>query len=109
MYHAGNNLEQITDLDDLGGRKTISLFISPASNCLSFSDITSICLPILKSEISIGTICLTKVRKSSLDSSVTYPSTLESISVYIISSTDSSITSIISITTILMVYIYIYY
>jgi hypothetical protein len=52
---------------------------------------------------------LTKVRKSSLDSSVTYPSTLESISVYIISSTDSSITSIISITTILMVYIYIYY
>jgi len=68
IYHAGNNLEQIRDLDDLGGRKTMRRFISPASNCLSFSDITSICLPILKSETSVGAICLTKLRKSSLDS-----------------------------------------
>ena len=35
------------------------------------SDITSICLPILKSETSVGAICLTKVRKSSLDSCIT--------------------------------------
>ena len=45
--------------------------ISPDSNWRSFSDITSICLPILKSETSVGAICLTKVRKSSLDSCMT--------------------------------------
>ena len=71
IYQAGNNLEQITDLDERGGRNTMRRLISPDSNWRSFSDITSICLPILKSETSVGAICLTKVRKSSLDSCMT--------------------------------------
>ena len=45
--------------------------ISPDSNCLNLSDITSICLPILKSETSIGAICLTNPRKSPLDCCLT--------------------------------------
>ena len=43
MYHAGKSLEQITDLEERGGRKTISLFIVhrlPSS--LSLSEMISI-------------------------------------------------------------------
>ena len=66
MYHAGNNLEQTTDLEDRGGRNTISLFSSPLSTCCSFSDITSMWRPILKSDTMDGAMSLTKDRKSSL-------------------------------------------
>ena len=37
---SGNNLEQITDLEERGGRKTINLFIFPSSRSLSLLEIT---------------------------------------------------------------------
>ena len=64
MYHAGNNLEHITDLEDRGGRNTINLFTLPSSTACSFEHITSICLPILKSAINCGATKRTNVRNS---------------------------------------------
>ena len=66
MYHAGKSFEQMTDLEDRGGKKTINLFTSPDSNCFNLFDITSICLPIRQSDTSVGANKRTKVRKSFL-------------------------------------------
>ena len=66
IYQAGKSLEQITDLEDRGGRKTIRRLISPDSTFCNFSAISSICFPITKSETRRGANFLTKDKKSSL-------------------------------------------
>jgi hypothetical protein len=54
IYHAGNILLVIRLYLSEGGRKTISLLISPSATFCSLSHNSSMCLPILKSVTRVG-------------------------------------------------------